>query len=178
MEITEKNFGLVIAFWLPGFLLIWGLSYTSDQVASLLTDWREAKEVTIGGFLYVTAASLAAGMLISAVRWFLVDQLFHLCGIKPISKEKFIGLGTKDRRDAFLEIVQNHYRYYQYYSNSMVSIIISFVVYLSYGHHADSLWPYFVAGAIVVMLFFASRDCYKKYVERGTQALSSGRGAE
>ena len=30
-DITDKNFGVIIAFLLPGFLFLWGLSFSVDE---------------------------------------------------------------------------------------------------------------------------------------------------
>jgi hypothetical protein len=77
-DITEKNFGVIIAFWLPGFLFLWGLSYSWPLVATWLAKSNDTNAPTIGGFLYATLASLAVGLLINAVRWALVQEvLFH-----------------------------------------------------------------------------------------------------
>lgn len=42
-----------------------------------------AASPTIGGFLYVTVASLAVGMTLSAFRWFFVDTIHGLTGLPP-----------------------------------------------------------------------------------------------
>src|SRR5438045_3076559 len=73
-DVTEKNFGVIIAFWLPGFLFLWGLSYASPEVATWLAK-SSGSEPTVGGFLYATLASLAVGLLINAVRWLIVQEI-------------------------------------------------------------------------------------------------------
>jgi hypothetical protein len=34
-DVIDKNFGVVIAFWLPGFLLLWGLTYSFTDLGKL-----------------------------------------------------------------------------------------------------------------------------------------------
>jgi hypothetical protein len=36
-DINDKNFGVIIAFWLPGFVLLWGLSHSLPDIAVLLS---------------------------------------------------------------------------------------------------------------------------------------------
>ena len=55
------NFGLVVAYLLPGVVVQWGLSYHSQTVHS----WLEAaadKALAIGDQFYATLASVAAGV--------------------------------------------------------------------------------------------------------------------
>jgi hypothetical protein len=82
-DAIDKNFGVVIAFWLPGFILSWGLTYSFPELDKLLPGSTEAEAPTVGGFLYVTLASLAIGLMVSALRWMLVDTfLYRLTGVK------------------------------------------------------------------------------------------------
>jgi hypothetical protein len=74
-EITDKNFGLIIAFLLPGFLLVWLLSLSDFGNAEV---WLKSfGDPSVSGFLYVTLASLALGLIISAVRWAVIDQILR-----------------------------------------------------------------------------------------------------
>jgi hypothetical protein len=36
-EMSQKNFGLLIAYLLPGFVVLWGISFFSPTVQSWLT---------------------------------------------------------------------------------------------------------------------------------------------
>ena len=132
-DITDKNFGVIIAFWLPGFLLLWGLSYSSRDIAFWLNKSGGADAPTVGNFLYVTLASLAAGLLISAFRWLFVDHFLSVCGVwvKGLRRPELnmSRLVNKDVLAAFGGAVENHYRYYQYYSNTLVAVTFGFIVY-------------------------------------------------
>jgi hypothetical protein len=84
-EITDKNFGLIIAFLLPGFLLLWFLAL-SDNDNSEIGPWLKSfSDPSVSGFLYVILASLALGLIISAVRWAVVDHLLGWC-FRPYGK--------------------------------------------------------------------------------------------
>lgn len=137
-DITNKNFGVIIAFLLPGFLFLWGLSFSFDEVAKWLVVSAKDKAPTVGGFLYATLASLAIGLLISAVRWLIIDRIHSLTGVSE-PDITFTNLKDKDRYAAFLGAVDNHYRYYQYYANTLVAILAAFITYLTVGKEKPSI---------------------------------------
>ena len=116
MEIksTPGSFGIVIAFLVPGFVSLWGASYHS----ATLKEWfrvGNAGTPTVGGFLYVTLGSIAAGVAVSGFRWFLIDVIF--CRVFKAKKNEFIFKNLPGREDAFGFVHENHYRYYLYYAN-------------------------------------------------------------
>ena len=110
--LSNQNFGLVIAYLLPGFVALWGVSYSSPTVDSWITA-SQKDAPTVAGFMYVTLASLAAGVTVSAVRWAFIDQLHHATGIVPPAW-KFANLEGK--LQGYLTLIENHYRYYQFYA--------------------------------------------------------------
>ena len=168
-DLTENNFGLIIAFLLPGFVLLYGLSFSSNDVSVWLQTSSVKDAPTVGGFLYSTLASLALGLIVSAVRWLLIDHLLWLTGTRDPGL-KFANLDHKDTLAAFNEVIANHYRYYQYYANTLVAVVGAFGIYLAAGHHASgAAWTAIVALAVV--LFLGSRDALSKYFARAKQIL-------
>ena len=82
-EMSVSNFGLLIAFVVPGLTAVSGASYFSDTL-QLWLHGSPTHAPTVGGFLYVTIVAVAAGVTVSAVRWAFVDTLHHHTGIpKP-----------------------------------------------------------------------------------------------
>ncbi|WP_423886737.1 hypothetical protein [Bradyrhizobium sp.] len=47
-DVIDKKFGVVIAFWLPGFILLWGLTYSFPELDKLLPR-SEAEAPTVCG---------------------------------------------------------------------------------------------------------------------------------
>jgi hypothetical protein len=165
-DITDKNFGVIIAFWLPGFILLWGLSFSVPDVSVWLAKSSANDAPSVGGFLYATLASLSLGLMISAVRWLIVDSFLHCTTTLPMID--FSKLKDKDAFAAFQGIVENHYRYYQYYSNTLIAVISAFAVYLVHGKEKPS-WQLWVGVVVlIVILLLASRDSLKKYHERAS----------
>ena len=62
MDNLEKTFGLLIAFLLPGFICIVGISFTFQEVSSWLYESASKDAPTVGGFLFSTLASLSLGV--------------------------------------------------------------------------------------------------------------------
>jgi hypothetical protein len=169
-DVSDKNFGVIIAFLLPGFLFLWGLSYSSTDIATWLARSTADHAPTVGGFLYATLASLAIGLLISAVRWLVIDHIHEWTGV-PYPDLNFTNLKDKDRYAAFVGAVENHFRYYQYYSNTLISAICAFICYLcTKGNPSLKIWVATIA--ITIALFLGSRDALKKYYDRAKAILS------
>jgi ABC-type long-subunit fatty acid transport system fused permease/ATPase subunit len=170
MKEVDKNFGVIIAFLLPGFILLWGLSFSSDAVSSWLAVSSADKSASVGDFLYSTLASLALGLIISAARWLLVDHVLGWMGVKDPGLN-FRNLKEKDVASAFSGAIENHYRYYQYYANTLVAIIGAFSAYVGAAHHTV-VWKAWVGAiAIVAILFLGSRDALTKYYDRAAEIL-------
>jgi hypothetical protein len=106
-DVTRSNFGLLIAYVLPGFTLLWGVGSISPAVHAWLGA-PAAEGPTIGGFLYATLASVTAGMTVSTVRWLVIDSIHHHTGLRR-PRWNFATLHLNVT--AFDVMVENHYRY-------------------------------------------------------------------
>jgi hypothetical protein len=111
-ETPLNDFGTMIAYLVPGATVLLGLS---EYFAGLKAWFAMTPESapTIGGFLYLTVASLAAGMTVSAVRWALIDTVHGWTGIKMPPLD-FSNLGRNV--DAFALLIEIHYRHYLFFS--------------------------------------------------------------
>ena len=115
---------------------------------------------TVGSFLYVIVASVAAGMTASAVRWAVIDQFHHRTGIvRPVLDESKL----PERLQAFDYLVENHYRYYQFYGNTLVATVVAYAAW-TWGPAGD-VSPGGVAGFLALSAVFVagSRDALRKY---------------
>ena len=167
--LSNENFGLVIAYVLPGFVALWGVSYFSPTVESWITATQQGAP-SVAGFMYVTVASLAAGLTVSAVRWAIIDTIHHATGVKPPAWEFAV---LNDKLPGFLGLVENHYRYYQHHSNMFVAVALSYSArWIVEGSHPGH-WPWLPAGfAVLEIVFFAaSRDSLCKYYTRAGRLL-------
>lgn len=166
--VSNDNFGPLVAYLVPGATVLLGLR----PYFPVLQHWFAAtppEAPTLGGFLYLTVASLAAGMTVSAVRWAVIDTLHAVTGLPP-PKLDFSQLhGNVDGLALLIDI---HYRHFQFYANMQVATVIAYLCHRAYyGFAATRLW--FDAGVLVieVVFFLASRDTLWKYYLRSEQLL-------
>lgn len=159
-DITTKNFGLLIAYILPGFTLLWGGSHHSQTLQSWLGQ-SSGDLPTVGGFLYVTLGSIASGMMASTVRWLLIDTLHHWTGIRQPPWD-FSQLA--DRVSAFDTLIEIHYRFYQHYANMILALTGCLLLrWTAVGFH---VWEAVAVLLLLVLYFIASKDTLAKYYER------------
>ena len=167
-DLTEKNFGLLIAYIVPGAIVLIGLAAFSPTVQAWLINPSEASP-SIGGFLFVTLASVSAGMTASAVRWATVDRLHHCTGVQ---KPAWDDSKLPERLEAFEALVDAHYRYYQFHSNSLVAMLFSYAAWRpSLGDRliGSDLGIFFLSA-----IFFAvSRDNLRRYYSRAALLLGT-----
>ncbi len=170
-DVTTRNFGLLIAYVLPGFTALWGLSYFSPTIQG----WLGAASLdspTVGGFLYVTLGSVGAGMTVSTIRWLVIDPIHHRTGIRQPDWD-FSRL--RDTVAAFDALIEIHYRFFQFYANTSISLVITFMLrWLAIGFRPLEL---LLVLATCGLFFLGSRDTLRKYYERvggllGTKASS------
>jgi hypothetical protein len=124
--ISSENFWLVIAYILPGFVALWGVSFFSPTVESWITVSQQGAP-TVAGFMYVTLASIGTGLTVSGVRWAIIDSIHHLTGLtRPAWK--FVNLD--DKLQGFITLNEAHYRYYQFYANMFVAVGFTYAAWL------------------------------------------------
>jgi len=177
-DLSSDNFGLLIAYLIPGFVTLWGARPLVKTVDTWLAASPDSAP-TVGGFLYVTLASFAAGLIVSAVRWAVIDHLYHATGI-PQPAWDFRKLPAN--MEAFQSHVDDHYRYYQFYSNALVALVFAYsTAFLTAGSlPGRGGWKDLAFLLIAIVLVSGSRDALKKYYNRTAVLLpppKSGRRA-
>lgn len=170
--LSNQNFGLIIAYLLPGFVSLWGVSYFSPTVEGWINVPQQPGTPSVAGFMYVTLASLAAGVSVSAVRWAVIDHLHHATGVVPPAW-KFANLEGK--LQGYVTLIENHYRYYQFYSNMFIAAAFAFSARLLAEGRAFPRPFTATCGflALEMILFAGSRDTLHKYYSRTQQLLNS-----
>lgn len=168
-EVSNRNFGLLIAYVVPGLVALWGLSFVVPEVRPWLLGLPEDAP-TIGGFLYVTLASVTLGMTSSVVRWAVLDQLHHRWGVHP---PRWTDAFLHERIAGYEWIVQNHYRYYQFYGNTHIALVFTYACWRA--SLPDPLTGFgWLDGSVAVLagMFLAgSRNALKRYYGRASDLL-------
>lgn len=165
-ESLERNFSLIIAFILPGFLFlfgtVWLVTYASAELVSQL-----GPVLQVGGFLFVLLAATACGMILSAIRWAILDTLHYLTGLRSPA---FDFGKLEGRSSSFMLVVENNYRYYLFYGNSLIALVGLFVVAWLEGVPLATRWLTMLLSLMVVLLL-ASRDSLKRFYIRTSQII-------
>lgn len=165
-DLSARNFGLLIAYVLPGFVVLWGLSYVSPTIASWLSG-AGAAGPSVGGFLYVFLASVALGMTASAGRWAALDSLHHATGLRA---PYFDFSGIQEKLEGFERLVADHYQYYQFYGNTLIAMLVSYPLWRLRGD-AGSVHTDLVFLSLALLFFAGSRDALRIFYRRASQLL-------
>ncbi|MCC6426038.1 MAG: hypothetical protein IT435_04385 [Phycisphaerales bacterium] len=158
-DLSGRNFGLLIAYLIPGFLVLLGLSTVSEPVDLWLRGVGTGGP-SVGSALYVLIASVACGMTASVIRWAVLDTLHHATGVvRPRLDESRLA----DRLEAFDYLVECHYRYYQFYGNTLVATLVAYAAWS--GGPSGSVSPGGLATVLALTAVFVagSRDALRKY---------------
>lgn len=170
-EGTTRNFGLLIAYIVPGFIALIGFASLSDDIR----NWLNGSTVdgpTLGGFLYVTVASICGGMITNAVRWAIIDTGHHLTGVE---RPTWSFSSLHERLTAYEWLVENHYRHYQFYGNTLCGVAFAYVCWkISLaGSGYEAGWIDGVIAALSCVLVAGSRTTLIRYYERVDSLLGS-----
>lgn len=172
-EVSKQNFGLLIAYLLPGLVVLWGASFFSETVRVWLKTGDQASP-TIAGFLYVTLAAFTAGLTLSAVRTVSIDILHHRTGV-PKPDWDFSDFQAKFW--AFNQLVESHYYLYQFYAHmclALPALVAARIAAQGEGMDWRSL-----AGCLLleVVLLVVSRGTLVTYYTRASHLLGTEKGA-
>ncbi|MGP1345509.1 MAG: hypothetical protein ACTS3F_02420 [Phycisphaerales bacterium] len=171
---ASRNFGILIAYIVPGFAALCGLSFVVPE----LDRWLFGAGVdgpTVGGVLYVTIASIGAGMTCGLLRWATLDRMNELTGLR---RPEFDDRNLEQRLGAFSRLVEDHYRYYQFYGNTLIAMIAGYAAWrislvgtgTGLGWLDASLW------AIAIVFIAGSRDALSRYHRRTEVLLGTRKG--
>ena len=160
-DVNSSNFGLLIAYLIPGFIALFGVAHLSPTVSRWLST-TPVNGSTMSGFLFSTFAATAAGLVVNAVRWHLVDPLHYASGV-PRKTWDYPRLSNQVQTFQFL--IANQFRYYECYANSMISIAFAVGVWLTTSPVPP---PEFCATFLVIefVLWSASRRTLSNYHRR------------
>lgn len=161
-----RSFGLLIAYVLPGFTLLCGLATVFEPLRLwLLGSDPRSSTLAIGGVLYITAASVVAGMMLNALRWAVIDTAHHATGLtRPVWNDALLA----DRLPAFERLVEDHFRYYQFYGNTALAGLFAAAAWRSSVYTIDAPQTLLVVVFLVLelTLVMASRDALRRYYRR------------
>src|SRR5258706_8006715 len=120
-DITATSFGYIIAFILPGMVFLYALTFLSSNIHELAAPALAGNVSVATGFLALMVA-LIMGLIISAMR-FVVFEKF-LCKKHELAPTLFESLAKNEKHFGFFkEVVEQHYRYHQFYGGLSLSLV-------------------------------------------------------
>jgi hypothetical protein len=172
-ETSSRQFGLIVAYLLPGFIGLVGFVPLFPVIGQWLVP-VSGSGLGIGPPVYAIMAATAVGLVVSCFRWLLLDQLHHRTGVQPPA-------WNDARLDSVLRgfdyLVQNHFRYYEFCGNTLIALLWSYGVIRFIGTFAFlGIGSDLGMVILCVVLFTASRDALKKYYKRTGQLLGQVAG--
>lgn len=170
-ELSQRNFGRLIAYLVPGYIALWGVGALVPGIEPWLLGSVEAGP-TIGGFLYLTVGCVAAGMFASAVRWAVVDTVHHATGLeRPAWNDALL----HERLRAYEWLIENHYRHYQFYGNTLFAVAFTYVCWrVSLPDASAGVgWLDGAVLALSIVLAAGSRTTLARYYRRTESVLGT-----
>jgi hypothetical protein len=165
-DVSINDFGLLIAYVLPGFTTIWG-----SAVAMGSLDWKALTRdgPSLAGFLSTTVVALAVGLTLSTLRWLIIDPLHHATGIR-CPERNFAALAGNVEAYTFLN--DAHYRHYQHAAGMFLATIWVYAVW-RWAQPARTIGLADLGVlAVAILYYLGSRDALKKFYGRTDQLLA------
>lgn len=166
-EVSQKNLGPLIAYVVPGLVVLWGISPFSKTVDTWLTT-ANGSMPTVAGFLYVTLGSLAAGLTLNGIRSVTVDVIHHRTGVKSA---EFDFSEFQAKFWAFNQLFESHYRYYQFYSHMFLAVAFLIGTRLVTAPWQGPRWCGPAVAVLEIVLFFSGRKSLTKYYASASHLL-------
>lgn len=169
MEHINQQFGLLIAYVLPGFVGLGGVALIVPSVARWLQPFGFEGLSGIGPPVYAVLSAITVGMIISCIRWLVIDHVMHGIGVQA---PRWSPSQLETHLSSFTYLVESHYRYYQFYANSVVALVWTYAIY-----RAMSAAPWLGSAsdiAIITLcgvLLLGARDALAKYYRRTAQLV-------
>jgi hypothetical protein len=179
MPVPTLDFGVFIAYLLPGVIVLYGVTFVAPQIRDLLQP--DAGRLGIGGAVLVTILALTAGRLISIARVVLIESTFttplpllsctqrpYLGGIPALSPD-YRQLFESGRREAFILAIANEQRPMQFCGNTALAVIVSLVCWLISLTKQTFRRPRMLVIAVIAVLFtiilyVGARSSYYEYM--------------
>ena len=167
-DLTSTSFGYIIAFLLPGLLGLYAMSYWSSRASELIGPALKA-EANVGPSIILLLIALGIGLCVSALRFFLFEKL--LCRAHTFPADMFSKLRAEGRLTSFKAVVDEHYRYHQFYGGCAVAVLILYAGWLRHAFQDIDLGFLLVTAAFGLFEWLTvatAKDAFVRYVQRGT----------
>lgn len=162
MDKIGLEFGLVIAYLIPGFLGLYALAGRVEAIKALVGG--EQKVPQAASIIPLILLALAVGITINATSWALLRPLIGLSGVKRPARLDYTKI-KPEQIPLYNLIVESNFRYHQFYGNVLVAIIMLAPVWLA-SPLATNVLRNLSFFFVVVILFLAARDSLQRAYKR------------
>lgn len=142
MPISGLDFGLFIAYFIPGLVTLWVVAPLVPALQRVFERLDDEKR--FGAVLAIAVLALVTGMIVSIVRAGTLDHTFEIAYPLDCNGDRQFGsvgrvdpdysrLADEGRREAFLLAVAQEKRLYQFYGNLLLSILLVSISVLATG---------------------------------------------
>jgi hypothetical protein len=149
-SVAPLDFGLLIAYLLPGFVTFNAITFVSPRAQAFL-DAAVARDAALGGSFLVLLSSLTLGVIVSAVRSVLLDPIAWKTGVRR-GDLSYAALRDAGVREAFHQAVTNVYRFAQFYGNMFIGVLLLVTIKILISPIFIVLKP-ILTGMLVISLF-------------------------
>ena len=163
-----KSFGLIIAFVVPGMIGLYAASFPVPA----LRDWfgiASSQPPTVGGFLFVNVAAAGAGVLLSGVRWLVLERWWWG------EEDPGGGVSLAERRRSELvyqNLVAQFYDFYLFYGNTLVALIVLYATWALTGElHWGLAWGGGALAIAILVLERSARNSFERFHARRANLL-------
>jgi len=134
MPLPSIDFGVFIAYLVPGIIAVVGLALVIPQLRAILRT--EGGHFGIGGAIIVAILALTIGRIISIGRSAIVDATFGVAlpfvdcssnghfGAIPALAPDYRQMIESGRREAFMLAIANEQRPYQFCGNTLLAVFV------------------------------------------------------
>ena len=114
------NFGLLIAFFLPGSVAVYALTYPISQVAIFFLEMGKGEHLA-GVITLLGVMSLVVGLIVDSIREILLDGILYKFFVERNSPDVSKYSDTT-KYNVFSGVIENYFRYYQFSGNTLIAL--------------------------------------------------------
>src|SRR5437868_5678177 len=124
MNTFTNQFGLVVAYLLPGFIGLGGIAPFVPTVFMWLHP-AGYTEASLGPPVYAVLAAMTIGMVAASFRWLIIDHIHEATGlVRPTWDDSQL----EEHLGAFSYVVENHFRYYEFVGNTLIVVAAAYAI--------------------------------------------------
>lgn len=164
MDAIEKsglNFGLVIAYLIPGFLATYAVAPHVTTVDELLGGPRRVPDSA--SVVPLVLIAVGVGIIVNAISAVVIRWLIHKSRVQPhpgVVERKL----TIDDMHKYNHLVEATFRFHQFYSNTLVAVMLLAPVWLVWPLQ-DNILRNASLLLVIGVLFWTARGSLRSFYE-------------